>query len=781
MMPVGDDDTVASSLPTSSAQSELSAVIANRYQIVRWLGGGGMGRVYEVLDVELGEKVALKVLRAGLTDDAIERFRREVRLTRRIQHRNVARMFDIGDHAGDKFLTMELVEGQPLTRELGAPLPWTRLQRLATQICNGLAAAHAAGVIHRDLKPDNILIERTTDRAVITDFGIARSGDEATVTQVGAVIGTPRYMSPEQLAGTDIDVRADVFSLGVILFELATGTRPWSGDNPITIAVNQATQPPRDLISPSVPAGYAALVAQCIALDRAHRPASAAEIGATIAALVGPDAEQRAQRPVRPPMSSPTPAPTSSPALTTVSGETSLAVLPLVCATEDEYLASGVVEDLIDTLSATAALRVRPAGFARDSQQDPRIVGRELEVDHVISGSLRRTPTGLRVSARLISVADGFQIWAHRIDCTDAEVLSASEQIATGVAQALSTRAAAGMRPMDPRAVDLYLRARAELRRFWGEHIQTATELLEQAVAFAPGSPQILSALAFASVQTWIRRSNAEELPRAMETTERALATGHGEAYMASSTLKLNRGSHEEAGSDLGTALARSPMSASVHESAGRVLVESGSVVEGRHHYETALGLDPGRVQMIGGDLARLDALQGNWVSADRRIAALLADSDPSVAQLGAVFLARLAIWRRNIPQLREAVKILAPRAGNEGTNMFRMFDEWRDHGTFDDEGWQKSVATQQRPERPHRFQLIALQRLAEMAMLMDQHNAALHTLTAASQFGLIDVVWLDQCPMFTNLHGDPTFEAARAVVAERASRVLTAFRVAGS
>ncbi len=779
-MPVENDDTVASSLPTSSAESELSAVIANRYRVVRWLGSGGMGRVYEVLDVELGEKVALKVLRVGLTDDAIERFRREVRLTRRIQHKNVARMFDIGDHAGTKFLTMELVDGQPLTRELGAPLGWTRLQRLATQICDGLAAAHAAGVIHRDLKPDNILIERTTDRAVITDFGIARSGDEATVTQVGAVIGTPRYMSPEQLAGTDIDARADVFSLGVILFELATGTRPWSGENPITIAVNQATQPPRELVAPSAPAGYAALVAQCIALDRAHRPASAAEIGATIAALVGPDAKHRAQRPVRAPLSSPTPSSTSWPALTTVSGETSLAVLPLVCAAADEYLASGVVEDLIDTLSATATLRVRPAGFARGSEEDPRIVGRDLEVDHVISGSLRRTSTGLRVSARLISVADGFQIWAHRIDCTEAEVLTVSEQISTSIAHALSTRAAAGTRPMDQRAVDLYLRARAELRRFWGEHVQTATELLEQAVAFAPGSPQILSALAFASVQTWIRRAKPEDLPRAVETTERALATGYGEAYLAASTLKLGRGLHEEAGSDLGTALSRSPMSASVHESAARILVEVDSVVEGRHHYETALGLDPGRAQMIAGDLARLDALQGNWISADRRVAAMLADSDPSVAQLGAVYLARLAIWRRNIPQILEATEILAPRAGTEGTNMFKAFDLWRNRGTFDADAWRSSVALQQRLERPHRFQVVSLQRLAEMAMLMDQREAALDTLTAVCRLGLLDVVWLDHCPMLTSLHGDPTFDAARAVVVDRASRLLTAFRAAG-
>src|SRR5688572_933577 len=151
-MPTGEDDTVAGSNPTiSGASSDIPELVANRYRIVRWLGSGGMGRVYETIDTELGERVALKVLRAGLSEEALERFRREVRLTRRIQHKNVARMFDIGEHAGDRFLTMELVEGESLVGAIGQPMPWDRLQKLAVEICAGLAAAHAAGVVHRDL------------------------------------------------------------------------------------------------------------------------------------------------------------------------------------------------------------------------------------------------------------------------------------------------------------------------------------------------------------------------------------------------------------------------------------------------------------------------------------------------------------------------------------------------------------------------------------------------------------------------------------------------------
>ncbi|HEX8115339.1 MAG TPA: serine/threonine-protein kinase, partial [Kofleriaceae bacterium] len=261
----GQDDTLADVPEDRPAEvGRDGELIAGRYRIVRWLGAGGMGRVYEALDTELGERVALKMLRGGLSDEAgwsatgwsatIERFRREVKLTRRIQHRNVARMFDIGEHRSDRFLTMELIDGSPLTRELGGEMAWPRLQRLAVQLCAGLAAAHDAGVVHRDLKPDNVMIERGTERAVIMDFGIARGGDEIGVTQLGALIGTPRYMAPEQLAGDAADHRADLFALGVMLHELATGTRPWPGDSPIAIAVAQATQPPRPIVAPHVPA-----------------------------------------------------------------------------------------------------------------------------------------------------------------------------------------------------------------------------------------------------------------------------------------------------------------------------------------------------------------------------------------------------------------------------------------------------------------------------------------------------------------------------------------------
>lgn len=764
-MSVGDDDTLASSSPTiAGGTQEVAEVVAGRYRIVRWLGGGGMGRVYEALDSELGERVALKVLRAGLSDEAIERFRREVRLTRRIQHTNVARMFDIGEHAGDKFLTMELVEGEPLSRRVGKPMAWPELKALAEQLCAGLAAAHAAGVVHRDLKPDNVLVEAATGRAVITDFGIARSIDDAGVTQVGTVVGTPRYMAPEQLAGKDVDARADLFSLGVMLFELATGERPWSGDNPISIAVQQATVAPRSLEQAAMPPAFASLVAACLAIDPDQRPASAREVGTAIANQTGPVTPvPRAEKSKRPP-ATPEPAPT-----------TTLAVLPVACAPGDEYLADGLREDVTDTLSTTAGLRVRPA--AAVTGDDPREVGQRLAVDHVVVGSLRRTPAGLRVSVRLIGVADGFQIWAHKADVAEAAILTAAEQIARGIADALSARAATAARPMDARAVDLYLRARAELRRFWGSHVRDAAQLLEQAAEYAPASPQILSALALAKVQTWVMTQQPEREPAARQALERALATGHGEAHVAAAMYWNNRGDFERGGRDLGVGLVRAPMAPYAHELAGRMLVEISGPTEARHHFETAMGLDPARATLISADLARLEALEGNWSSADKRLEVLLADADPAVIQVGNVFKARLAAWRGNYDAMLAAAAGFAPRIGQQGDRLLRFMNQLAGDGKAPPELWSVVLSAFTDDGHPARQQLMGLQLLAEIALVRREPERALEPLAIAATKGLMDVVWLDHCPLFTQLADDARFAPIRAQVAERAARVLAAFR----
>jgi serine/threonine-protein kinase len=787
-MPVGgDDDTIAGSVPTLDGGTTMvndAELVAGRYRIARFIGGGGMGRVYEVLDTELDERVALKVLKGGLSEEALERFRREVKLTRRIQHKNVARMFDIGEHKGEKFLSMELVAGDPLTREVGTPMEWSQLKPLAMQLCAGLAAAHAAGVVHRDLKPDNVLIERGTGRAVITDFGIARSGDDPSVTQVGAVVGTPRYMSPEQLAGTEIDARSDLFSLGVMLFELATGMRPWPGDNAIAVAVSQATQSPRtiDTSTGSVPAWFAQLVAACLQLSANDRPMSASDIENALQTgqlpLSKRDSATRLAKPTKPPAPAPArPSAPREPAAPTISEPTSLAVLPIVCAPGDEYLADAVLEDLTDTLSTTPGLRVRPAGVVRSTTSpDPREVGQRLVVDHVATASLRRTPKGLRIATRLISVADGFQIWAHKTECDEAEILTVASELAAGIASALSTRATSITKPTDPRAVELFLRARAELRRFWGTHAQTAAELLEQAVELAPTSGPILSAYAHASVQAWVMRGQPELRARAEASVERALATGHGEAFLASAQYHFNRNDGERGATDLARALMRAPMSPQTHELAGKILLEVNGTVVARQHMETARGLDPSRTQIIDADVARIDALDGRWADCDRRIASLLGDPDTSIKQLGFVLRARMTGWRGQNLNVRDDIKQFQARMSSTAGAVFKFVTDVDATGKIDADEWRRALAHVSEEDAPSRQYLMRLQLFAELAFIAGENERGFEALERAYEEGFMDITWMDRCPIFQRLSEDPRFVAVRRKVVERAARVLAAF-----
>ena len=773
------DDTMAGRTISDSALPDGTELVAGRYRIVRWLGGGGMGRVYEAVDTELDEHVALKVLRPGMSEESTERFRREVKLTRRIQHRNVARMFDIGEHNGEKFLTMELVTGEVL-KPGGQAMRWSQLKLIAEQICAGLAAAHAAGVVHRDLKPDNILLEAGTGRAVITDFGIARGVEDPGVTQVGAVIGTPRYMSPEQLAGGEIDLRSDLFSLGVMLFELATGERPWAGDNAIAVAVAQATSEPRtmDTRTTELPPSFAEIVAACLTIEPNDRPASANDVGAAIASgtsgLLRPSAsvtralkrdDPRARQPTAPPPRHPAPT-------------TSLAVLPIQCAAGDEYLAEGMREDLTDTLSTTAGIRVRPAGHIQmTSATDPRAIGRDLGIEHVVVSTLRRSPNGLRVAVRLINVSDGFQIWAHKTEVAEAEILAEAERVAGGIAIALSTRAAEATRPTDPRAVEHYLRARAEMRHFWGHHMQAATEHLERALEYAPTSAPILGAYALAAVQAWVMSSDPQSAQRARHALDRALPLGHGEAYLAAAAYWSNQGDPERGAQNLGIALVRAPMSAYAHELAGRISVEVESLEAARHHFETAVGLDPGRALVITHDLGRLEALAGQWDSADMRAQALLDDPDPSMVQLGWVLSARLAAWRGRPDAMMGAAQHFIPRMGEGASNILGFMIEIAKTGTIETTTWQRFLAMYEGSDQPTRQQLMGLQLLTEGAMIYDCHDIALDTLTIAAQRGLMDIVWLDHVPLFEPVHKQPRYIAARDRVAARAARVLSAFR----
>ena len=276
----GADVIHTQTLETPREELARGSTFANRYEIIDVLGRGGMGQVYRVGDAKVKEEIALKIIKTEIAADikTIERFRNEMKLARKIRHKNVCAMFDLGEEQGIHFITMEYVPGEDLKDSIKrfGKLPIDKSIDIAKQICEGLSEAHRLGVVHRDLKPGNIMIDKEGNVRIM-DFGIARTIESKGITGSGVMIGTPEYMSPEQVEGKDIDSRSDIYSLGVILYEMVTGRVPFEGDTPLSVAVQHKTEPPKDPkeINAQIPEGLSRLILTCMQKDKKMRYQSA--------------------------------------------------------------------------------------------------------------------------------------------------------------------------------------------------------------------------------------------------------------------------------------------------------------------------------------------------------------------------------------------------------------------------------------------------------------------------------------------------------------------------
>ena len=781
----GEGETMIAPLgasPLESGTGALTAVsgplLADRYEILGLIGVGGMGSVYRARDRELEELVALKVLRKDLvsTPGILDRFRREVKLARRVTHHNVARVFDIGEHQGDKFLTMELVDGESLgalaARE-GA-LPIARVVELASGICAGLMSAHAAGVVHRDLKPDNVLIAEG-GRIVLTDFGIARAfTDLGAGSTMGLLVGTPAYMAPEQVEGHhDIDARADIYALGGVLYELLTGRRAWPGESPLAVAAARLMADPPDprRVCPAIPDAMSALVLRCLARRREDRFASVEAIVAALGAITWSSL----------PVVQPTTPDDLATAITGVQAapraEKTVAVLPFRNAgpADDEYLAAELTDDLIDSLSMTRGLKVRSRGVVlgyTGGAQDPREIGRDLGVQVVVEGSVRRARGSVRISARLISVADGFQLWAKRFDRPEQDVLSINDDAARAIAEALTLDREAPAReaPSSPEAVDLYLRARHEYRKFWHEDQDRALALFAQAEALAPGDPMILSGKALAlSRRSFFTGRGVDEARAAAEQAVAASST-LAEARLALGSVLLQQGQWTSAVRELRQALSRGPGLAEAHAAAGRVLMEVGDIDEAVRRLEAAIGLDA-RAPLAAEALVRCHALRGEWARVDELLRTTINAREDSAFW---TTRARMFTWRRD---QAGAQKLLDELMAFDPTLLVAKM-------------MLSIIAHQRMPSEVRDQQIIAVESVgglrrrtffmqmeAETNAFLGHLEATFVSMKRCADAGLIDLGWMDHCPLLDVVRTDPRFPEVRAMVKRRADEILHAYR----
>ncbi len=438
--------------------------IGSRYRVRKLLGIGGMGAVYSVHDGELDRDVALKLIRSDISTNpvALERFKREIQLSSRVTHRNVLRVYDLGEADGIKFLTMQLVEGEDLAAVLNREkrLSVPRLLSILGQILEGLEAAHQQGVIHRDLKPQNIMIDRA-DNVFLTDFGLAKSLEQSGMTHTGAIVGTPYYMSPEQVRGAPVDHRCDIYALGVIVYEMATGELPFTGSTPYEVMAQRLLKQPRPAgeLAPELPGFLRKVLERCMATDPSVRYGSVREIRqdlesarfrttlrfearrrprlvraiatAAAAALLAAGVFWITRRTgTRPTSSTPT-----APAAQVVLG-----VLPFENRTGDpslDWYGEGIARLVADSLAQSRHLRV----VSTDQLLTMRRVhpGRAAllraaaaeGIAHLLTGDLLRGPTGISVSTRLSRTKDGHELSAGRIDrLSPSALIGASDRIA---------------------------------------------------------------------------------------------------------------------------------------------------------------------------------------------------------------------------------------------------------------------------------------------------------------------------------------------------------------